>query len=126
MLGVGTSAPWKESNNGSGLLEWFAWSEAVEITIRVDICIQIAAPACYHMHNEIYSMLAPLKFCRGIDIILAALTREYCYDSEITRGLNLILFFSLIFHDNLRGKVDKFSLYRPIHFGQEHTDVNVC
>jgi hypothetical protein len=80
MLGVGTSAPWKESNNGSGLLEWFAWSEAVEITVRVDTCIRIAAPACYHMHNEVYSMLGPLKFCRGIDVILAAPTRECCYD----------------------------------------------
>jgi hypothetical protein len=75
MLGVGTSAPWKESNNGSGLLEWFAWSEAVEVTIRVDICIRIAAPACYLLH-KIYYMLGPLKFCRGIDIILAAPTRE--------------------------------------------------
>ena len=79
-----------------------------------------------YAQRDIFHARPPKILQGGVDIILAALTREYCYDSEITRGLNLILFFSLIFHDNLRGKVDKFSLYRPMNFGQEHTDVNVC
>jgi hypothetical protein len=34
ILGVGASATWKEGNYSSGLLEWFAWSEAVEVTIE--------------------------------------------------------------------------------------------
>ncbi|XP_040381705.1 methionyl-tRNA formyltransferase isoform X2 [Oryza brachyantha] len=32
--GHGASTPWKESNDSKGLLEWFAWSKAVEITIN--------------------------------------------------------------------------------------------
>ena len=34
ILGLGASATWKEGNHGSGLLEWFAWSEAVKINIE--------------------------------------------------------------------------------------------
>lgn len=33
-LGRGASTPWKEGDDSKGLLEWFAWSEAAEITIE--------------------------------------------------------------------------------------------
>jgi hypothetical protein len=34
MLGVGASTPREESNNGTRLLEWFAWSEDVKIKLE--------------------------------------------------------------------------------------------
>lgn len=42
ILDPGASTTWKEGDNGTGLLEWFAWSEVVEITIEY-VCIGITA-----------------------------------------------------------------------------------
>ena len=66
ILGVGASATWKEGNRSPGLLEWFAWPEAVEITIEGKICIRVTAKdAERNRAKKLYAVLGLYTFCKG-------------------------------------------------------------
>jgi hypothetical protein len=89
ILGFGASATWKEGNHGLGLLEWFAWSEAVEITIEGK-----SASALQHVQRmqskELYAVLELNTFCKELlPLSLVLVSEEFCTGVD-RDGFNLL------------------------------------
>lgn len=63
VLGVGASTTWKESINGTGLLEWFAWSKALEINIEWIYAFALQAACSSYAQRG--TPLGRCKFGRG-------------------------------------------------------------
>jgi hypothetical protein len=77
ILGVGASATRKEGNYSSGLLEWFAWSEAVDITIE-GRCAFTLEPMCKGCKTEnCLTCLVYTHFAKGL-LPLSLVLREFC------------------------------------------------
>jgi hypothetical protein len=97
MLGVGASTPWEESNNGTRLLEWFAWSGA---KIKIEYV---------HSHDRcVYAVL----YCQIFLLWLLTMTLscEHCRDGyygEIIRGYAILIGSLLIWSSYLQTHIPR-------------------